>query len=285
MSSQPGSSAAALAADEKAAETAAPAKVSPRVVGPYKAEVRNINFWYGAYHALKNISLPFPDKKVTALIGPSGCGKTTLLRCFNRMHDLYPNNRYQGEILLHPDQINIVSPAVEPLEMRMRIGMVFQKPNPFAKSIYENIAFGLRLKGVKDPRVLQEKVEAALQGAALWDETKDRIHQSAHTLSGGQQQRLCIARALAGEPEMLLFDEPTSALDPIATSRIEDLIDSLRGRYTILIVTHNLQQAGRVADFTAFMYQGELVEMDSTVAMFEKPTFSLTEDYLTGRFG
>lgn len=269
---------------ETAAAAAQP-KVHARVTGPYKAEVRNVNFWYSAFHALKGVSLPFPDRKVTALIGPSGCGKTTLLRCFNRMHDLYPGNRYEGEILLHPDGINVISPSVEPLEMRMRIGMVFQKPNPFSKSIFDNVAFGLRLQGVTDRRVLSEKVEAALRGAALWDETKDRLSHLANKLSGGQQQRLCIARAIATEPEMLLFDEPTSALDPIATSRIEDLIDSLRGRFTILIVTHNLQQAGRIADYTAFMFKGELVEMDRTVAMFEKPTFKLTEDYLTGRFG
>ncbi len=244
-----------------------------------------MNFYYGAFHALKNVSMPFADKRVTALIGPSGCGKTTLLRCFNRMHDLYPGNRYEGEIILNPDQINIISPKVEPLEMRMRIGMVFQKPNPFSKSIFENVAFGLRLQGVSDRRLLAEKVESALKGAAIWDETKDRLDKGANGLSGGQQQRLCIARAIATEPEILLFDEPTSALDPIATSRIEDLIDSLRGRFTILIVTHNLQQAGRIADYTAFMYKGELVEMDKTVSMFEKPTFKLTEDYLTGRFG
>ena len=259
--------------------------VSSRVVGPYKAEVGGMSFWYGSYQALKKVSLKFPENKVTALIGPSGCGKTTLLRCFNRMHDLYANNRYEGEIILHPDDINIISPSVEPLEMRMRIGMVFQKPNPFSKSIFENVAFGLRLQGLKNKTELAHRVERALKGAALWDETKDRLQTSAYKLSGGQQQRLCIARALATEPEMLLFDEPTAALDPIATSRIEDLIDSLRDHFTILIVTHNLQQAGRVADYTAFMYQGELVEMDRTVSMFEKPSFKLTEDYLTGRFG
>ena len=262
-----------------------PARIHPRVVGPYKAEVHDLKFWYGSTQALKGISVPFPERKVTALIGPSGCGKTTLLRCFNRMHDLYPANRYQGTILLHPDEINLVSPQVEPLELRMRIGMVFQKPNPFSKSIFENVAFGLRLQGIRDRRLLTEKVEQAIQAAALWDETKDRLQQSALSLSGGQQQRLCIARAIATEPEMLLFDEPTSALDPIATSRIEDLIDSLRDRYTILIVTHNLQQAARIADFTAFMYTGEMVEMDQTVAMFERPAFRLTEDYITGRFG
>lgn len=265
--------------------TAPTSPVSARVIGPYKAEVRKLSFWYGAYQALKSVTIPFPNKKVTALIGPSGCGKTTLLRCFNRMHDLYPNNRYDGEIVLNPDGINLVSPQIEPLEMRMRIGMVFQKPNPFAKSIFENVAFGLRLQGVNNRGVLAQKVEEALRSAALWDETKDRLQNSAQALSGGQQQRLCIARAIAVAPEILLFDEPTSALDPIATSRIEDLMDSLRDQFTILIVTHNLQQAGRIADYTAFMYQGELVEMDETVAMFEKPTFKLTEDYITGRFG
>lgn len=270
---------AALAASESKP------KVAPRVVGPYKAEARNLSFWYGTHQALKAVSLPFCANKITALIGPSGCGKTTLLRCFNRMHDLYSGNRYQGEIRLHPDGINIVDPAVEPLEMRLRIGMVFQKPNPFAKSIFENVAFGMRLQGINEPRVLAERVEAALRSAALWDETKDTLKKSAHELSGGQQQRLCIARALATQPEILLFDEPTSALDPIATAKIEDLLDSLRNQITILIVTHNMQQAGRIADYTAFMFQGELIEMDRTPDMFERPSFKLTEDYLTGRFG
>ncbi len=260
-------------------------RVASRVVGPYKAEARNLNFWYGTHQALKAVTLPFCANKVTALIGPSGCGKTTLLRCFNRMHDLYPGNRYQGEIQLHPDGINIVDPSVEPLELRLRIGMVFQKPNPFAKSIFDNVAFGMRLQGINEPRLLAERVEEALRSAALWDETKDTLKKSAYELSGGQQQRLCIARALATQPEILLFDEPTSALDPIATSKIEDLIDSLRDKITILIVTHNMQQAGRIADYTAFMFQGELIEMDRTQDMFERPSFKLTEDYLTGRFG
>jgi phosphate transport system ATP-binding protein len=266
-------------------ESANQTKVHARVTGPFKAEVKNLSFWYGTHQSLKDISFAFPEKRVTALIGPSGCGKTTLLRSFNRMHDLYAGNRYQGQIILQPDNINIVAPSVEPLEMRMRIGMVFQKPNPFAKSIYDNIAFGPRLQGIRSRAELDYRVEHALRGAALWEETKDNLKKSAHEMSGGQQQRLCIARALATDPEMLLFDEPTSALDPIATSKIEDLIDSLRDQITILIVTHNLQQAGRIADFTAFMFQGELVEMDSTPEMFEKPTFKLTEDYLTGRFG
>jgi phosphate transport system ATP-binding protein len=250
-----------------------------------KAEARNLNFFYGSHHALKNINLVFPENRVTAIIGPSGCGKSTLLRCFNRMHDLYPGNRYEGELLLYPGGRNIVSRDVEPVEMRMRIGMVFQKPNPFPKSIYENVAFGLRLMGKTNRAEINERVETALQSAALWDEVKDRLRQSATKLSGGQQQRLCIARALATRPEILLFDEPTSALDPIATSRIENLIDSLKDQVTIVIVTHNMQQASRVSDVTAFMYLGDLIEVAPTGAMFTKPSQKLTQDYMTGHFG
>ena len=249
-----------------------------------KAEIKDFSFYYGTYRALQNINLSLVENKVTALIGPSGCGKTTLLRCFNRMHDLYPKTRYEGEILLRPSNQNIVSRHVDPIEMRMRIGMVFQKPNPFPKSIFENVAYGLRLRGARKA-VLKEKVEAALRAAALWDEAKDRLHKSAYELSGGQQQRLCIARALATEPEMLLFDEPTSALDPVATSRIEELVHSLRDQLTIVIVTHNMQQAARVSDFTAFMYLGELIEVSRTIKMFENPSHKLTEEYITGRFG
>ena len=251
---------------------------------PIKAEVRNLNFYYGKAHALKNVSLTFYEKKVTALIGPSGCGKSTLLRCFNRMHDLYPGNRYEGEIILQPQGLNILSPAVDSLEMRMRIGMVFQKPNPFPMSIFDNVAFGLKLRGASKA-MIQQKVEEALRGAALWDEAKDRLHKTAYGLSGGQQQRLCIARSLATEPELLLFDEPTSALDPAATSRIEELFDTLKERITIIVVTHNMQQAARVSQYTAFMYLGELVEIDATATMFKKPAQKLTEDYITGRFG
>ncbi|WP_425619349.1 phosphate ABC transporter ATP-binding protein PstB [Anatilimnocola sp. NA78] len=257
----------------------------PRVTSELKADVRKVNFHYGERHALKNISLPVPMRSVTALIGPSGCGKSTLLRCFNRMHDLYPNNRYEGEIILHPSNVNILSPSVDPMEMRLKTGMVFQKPNPFPKSIFENVAYGLRLRMINDRKVLQEKVEQSLQAAALWDEVKDRLNHSAVKLSGGQQQRLCVARALATEPELLLLDEPTSALDPIATSKIEDMVFALKESVTILIVTHNMEQAARIADFTAFMYLGELVEYGPTSQIFQNPKNPLTEKYLTGTFG
>jgi phosphate transport system ATP-binding protein len=250
-----------------------------------KADVNDFNFYYGDFHALKNVTIPVADKRVTALIGPSGCGKSTFLRCFNRMHDLYPGNRYDGQIMLHPDEIDILGPRVDPIEVRMRISMVFQKPNPFPKSIYENVAYGLRVRGERSRSVLDDKVEEALRGAALWDEVKDRLKDLAFNLSGGQQQRLCIARALATDPEMLLFDEPTSALDPIATASIEDLISELKKRVTILIVTHNMQQAARVSDFTAFMYLGEMIEFGLTDDMFVKPKKQQTEDYITGRFG
>ncbi len=250
-----------------------------------KANVRNVSFHYPGRQALKNVQLPIPAHTVTALIGPSGCGKSTLLRCFNRMHDLYPGNRYEGEIILEPSGINILSRDVDPMEMRLRTGMVFQKPNPFPKSVFENVAYGLRLRFVNDRRLLAEKVEQALRAAALWDEVKDRLYQSAVKLSGGQQQRLCVARALATDPELLLLDEPTSALDPIATSKIEDMIFALKEQVTILIVTHNMEQAARVADFTGFMYLGELVEHGATPQIFQTPKNPLTERYLTGSFG
>jgi phosphate transport system ATP-binding protein len=250
-----------------------------------KAEAKNLNFHYGTYHALKNISMPLYEKKVTALIGPSGCGKSTYLRCFNRMHDLYPGNRYAGEIKLYPDDTNLLHPQVDPIEVRMRISMVFQKPNPFPKSIYENVAYGLRVRGQRRKSVLDEKVEDALRNAALWEEVKNRLNALAFNLSGGQQQRLCIARALATDPEILLFDEPTSALDPIATASIEELIADLKSKLTILIVTHNMQQAARVSDYTAYMYLGELIEFDATDTIFIKPKNKATEDYITGRFG
>ena len=249
-----------------------------------KANVQGLNFFYGSYQALKSIDLAFAANRVTAIIGPSGCGKSTLLRCFNRIHDLYPDTRYEGRILLQPSGVNIVAPETDPVEMRMRIGMVFQKPNAFPKSVFENVAFGLRLLGESNEAV-GEKVERALRSAALWDEVKDRLKSSAYTLSGGQQQRLCIARALAVDPEMLLFDEPTSALDPIATQKIEDLIFELKRQVTIIIVTHNMQQAARVSDRTAFMYLGELVEAADTKEMFENPSEKLTEEYITGHFG
>ena len=250
-----------------------------------KAEVRSLNFYYGAFRALKNISMPVYDRMVTALIGPSGCGKSTFLRCFNRMHDLYPGNRYEGEILLQPDNTNLLASGVDPIEVRMRISMVFQKPNPFPKSIYENVAYGLRVRGERKRALLDEKVEEALRGAALWEEVKNRLNDLALNLSGGQQQRLCIARALATDPEMLLFDEPTSALDPIATASIEQLLAELKEKVTILIVTHNMQQAARVSDYTAYMYLGELIEFDATDTIFMKPKHKQTEDYITGRFG
>ncbi|HEY2415644.1 MAG TPA: phosphate ABC transporter ATP-binding protein PstB [Pirellulaceae bacterium] len=252
---------------------------------PLKALVRDVSFHYGSRQALKSVNLPIPERTITALIGPSGCGKSTLLRCFNRMHDLYPNNRYGGEIVLQPSGVNILSLDVDPMEMRLRTGMVFQKPNPFSKSIFENVAYGLRLRMIRKRSVVAERVEKALVAAALWDEVKDRLHQSAVKLSGGQQQRLCVARALATEPEMLLLDEPTSALDPIATSKIEDMIFTLKEQVTILIVTHNMEQAARVADSTAFMYLGQLIEHGPTSQMFQTPKNQLTEKYLTGSFG
>ena len=256
---------------------------APAVV--LKAEVRNLGFFYGDFKALKGVSMPVEEHKVTALIGPSGCGKSTLLRCFNRMHDLYPGNRYDGEIVLKPDNVNILAKDVDPIEVRMRIGMVFQKPNPFPKSIYENVAYGLRVRGVRNRSELDDRVEAALKGGALWEEVKDRLDDVAFALSGGQQQRLCIARALATDPELLLFDEPTSALDPIATGSIEELINEIKHKVTILIVTHNMQQAARVSDYTAYMYLGELVEFGATNDIFMKPKRKETEDYITGRFG
>ncbi len=252
---------------------------------PIKAEARGLSFSYGSRLALKNLFLPVAEYKITALIGPSGCGKSTFLRCFNRMHDLYPGTRYEGEILLHPDNRNILARDVDPIEVRMRLAMVFQKPNPFPKSVYENVAYGLKVRGLTDRRVLDEKVEQALKHAALWEEVKDRLSSLGTSLSGGQQQRLCIARALATDPELLLLDEPTSALDPIATANIEDLLLDLKQRVTILIVTHNMQQAARVSDWTAFMYLGELVEFGLTKQLFTNPSKKQTEDYITGRFG
>jgi phosphate transport system ATP-binding protein len=250
-----------------------------------KAEVRDLSFYYTEVQALKKVNLPIAENRITALIGPSGCGKTTYLRCFNRMHDLYPGNRYEGAILLFPDELNIVGPKVDPIEVRMRISMVFQKPNPFPKTVFENVAYGLRVRGENRKSLLDEKVEKALRQAALWDEVHDRIDDLAFNLSGGQQQRLCIARALATDPEILLFDEPTSALDPTATLKIEELIMRLKKDVTIIIVTHNMQQAARVSDYTAFMYLGEIIEFDRTDKIFTHPSKKLTEDYITGRFG
>ena len=251
-----------------------------------KAESEKLCFYYGGgVQALKSVSLSIPDRHATALIGPSGCGKTTYLRCLNRMHDLYPGNRYVGTVWLYPDGLNIVDHTIDPIEIRMRVGMVFQKPNPFPTSIYENVAYGLRIRGAMTRSDLDAIVEQSLKDAALWPEVKDRLRDLASNLSGGQQQRLCIARALATSPEMLLFDEPTSALDPTATARIEELVQELKQRITIVIVTHNMQQAARVSDYTAFMYEGELVEVDRTEKIFTNPSNKLTEEYVTGRFG
>jgi phosphate transport system ATP-binding protein len=259
--------------------------MSGKNIAGLKAESKQLNFYYGNVQALKNVNMPIELNKVTALIGPSGCGKTTFLRCFNRMHDLYHRNRYEGEILLYPENINIISSDIDPIEVRMRISMVFQKPNPFPKSIYENVAYGLRVRGINKKQILDEKVEKSLRGAALWDEAKDRLNNSAFDLSGGQQQRLCIARALATDPEILVFDEPTSALDPISTSKIEELIIELKKDVSVLIVTHNMQQAARISDWTGFMMLGELIEFDKTNKIFTTPSEKLTEDYITGRFG
>ncbi|WP_026186176.1 phosphate ABC transporter ATP-binding protein PstB [Thioalkalivibrio thiocyanodenitrificans] len=246
-------------------------------------EVKDLNLFYGNDHALKGVSLRIARNRVTAFIGPSGCGKSTLLRCFNRMNDLIDSCRIEGEILL--DGANIYERGTDVAELRRRVGMVFQKPNPFPKSIYENIAYGLRLQGVRNRRVLDEVVERALRSAALWDEVKDRLNENAFGLSGGQQQRLVIARAIAIEPEVLLLDEPASALDPISTAKIEELIYELKDQYTIAIVTHNMQQAARVSDYTAYMYMGELIEFDDTLSVFTNPGQKATEDYITGRYG
>jgi phosphate transport system ATP-binding protein len=250
---------------------------------PIALTVENLNLYYGDKQALRGISLTIPQKKVTAFIGPSGCGKSTLLRCFNRMNDLIDGCRTEGAIKLYGR--NIFDKDVDAAQLRRRIGMVFQKPNPFPKSIYENVAYGLRLAGVNKKRLLDETVEWALKGAALWDEVKDRLEDSALGLSGGQQQRLVIARAIAIQPEVILLDEPCSALDPIATLKIEELMSELKANYTIVIVTHNMQQAGRSSDFTAFLHEGKLIEVGPTQRVFTKPLNTLTENYITGRFG
>ncbi len=245
-------------------------------------EINHMSFWYGQKQALSAVTLPIIPHRVTAFIGPSGCGKSTLLRCLNRMNDLIENHRVEGTITLHTQ--NIFAPEVDVIELRKRVGMVFQKSNPFPKPIFDNVAYGLRLQK-KGKAEIAERVEKSLRKAALWDEVKDRLHDSALQLSGGQQQRLCIARAIAVEPEVLLMDEPCSALDPIATARIEELIQDLKREYTIVIVTHNLQQAARVSDSTAFLYLGKLVEFDKTEKIFTTPSSKQTEDYITGRFG
>jgi phosphate transport system ATP-binding protein len=248
-----------------------------------RIKIRNLNFFYGETKALKSISLPLFKNKVTAFIGPSGCGKSTLLRVLNRMYDLYPNQRAEGEVLL--DNASILSPKQDLNLLRARIGMVFQKPTPFPMSIYENIAFGIRLYEQLPRQELDARVKTALQRAALWDEVKDKLAANGLSLSGGQQQRLCIARTVAVRPEVILFDEPCSALDPISTAKIEELMDELKSDYTLVIVTHNMQQAARVSDFTAFMYLGELVEFDETNRIFTAPRDRRTQDYITGRFG
>ena len=253
------------------------------VDGAVKVSIRDLKFFYGDNLALKGISLPLRTNKVTAFIGPSGCGKSTLLRVLNRMYDLYPRQRAEGEVLL--DGENILKPDQDLNHLRARIGMVFQKPTPFPMSIYDNIAFGIKLYEPLSKRDVDARVEEALQGAALWTEVKDKLHASGLSLSGGQQQRLCIARTVAIQPEVILFDEPCSALDPISTARIEELIDGLKQRYTIAIVTHNMQQAARVSDHTAFMYLGDLIEFDDTKKIFTAPQQRQTQDYITGRFG
>jgi phosphate transport system ATP-binding protein len=246
-------------------------------------KVENLNLFYGEKQALHNINMEMPKKRVTAYIGPSGCGKSTLLRCINRMNDLVDSARIEGKILLEDE--NIYDKSVNVAALRRRVGMVFQKPNPFPKSIFENVAYGLRIQGINDKRILEETVENALRGAALWDEMKDRLNDNALGISGGQQQRLVIARAIAIEPEVLLLDEPASALDPISTLKIEELINELKDKYTIVIVTHNMQQAARVSDYTAFMYMGELIEIGTTSELFTNPRKKQTEDYITGRYG
>ena len=246
-------------------------------------EAKNLNLDYGATQALIDVNVQIPKQQVTAFIGPSGCGKSTLLRCFNRMNDLVDNCSIKGQVLLDND--NIYDQSVKVPLLRRRVGMVFQKPNPFPKSIFENVAYGLRTMGVKNKKILSESVERALKGAALWDEVKDRLDSNGLSLSGGQQQRLVIARAIALEPEVLLLDEPCSALDPIATAKVEELLVELKNRYTIVIVTHNMQQAARVSNFTAFMHMGEMVEFSDTTSLFTTPKSDRTNDYITGRFG
>ena len=245
--------------------------------------VEKLNFYYGRTQALKDISIGVQENQITAFIGPSGCGKSTFLRCLNRMNDLIPGARSSGKVFL--DGVDIYSRGIELSELRRKVGMVFQKSNPFPKSIFENVSYGLRIQGIGDQNILEETVERTLKDAALWDEVKDKLDQSALKLSGGQQQRVCIARALAVEPEVLLMDEPASALDPISTAKIEELIQDLKKNYTIVIVTHNMQQAARISDYTGFFFMGELVEFDQTSKIFTNPRDKKTEDYVTGRFG
>jgi len=258
---------------------------APEGKASLRASVKDLKFWYGKFQALHGVSMPIYDRRVTSIIGPSGCGKSTLLRCFNRIHDLYPGIRYEGEIALESEDVNLVSKSVDPILVRLLVGMVFQKPNPFPKSIFENVAAGLYVRGMRNKSLLHARVEQALRQAALWDEVKDRLNKPAYELSGGQQQRLCIARALAPQPKLLLLDEPTSALDPIATAKIEELIDQLVKDVTIIIVTHNMAQAARISHHTAFMHLGTLVEFGETEQIFTNPREKKTQDYVTGRFG
>ena len=248
-----------------------------------KMEAAKLDFYYGDFQALIDINLRFQENHVTALIGPSGCGKSTFIRCLNRMNDLIPETRVEGSLTLDGNDIH--DPKLDVVDLRRRVGMVFQKPNPFPKTLFENVAYGLRVNGITDKAFIAQRVEESLKGAALWDEIKERLHENALGLSGGQQQRLCIARAMAVEPEVLLMDEPASALDPIATQKIEELIFELKKDYTIIIVTHSMQQAARVSDMTAFFYMGRLIEVDKTETVFTRPSNKQTEDYITGRFG
>lgn len=264
-------------------DTLKESNISDLKIPNFKMTVQKQNFWYGENHVLHDISIDIPENKVTALIGPSGCGKSTFLRTLNRMNESIPNTRIDGTVKL--DDIDIYKDFKDSSKIRTRIGMVFQRSNPFPKSIFDNVAYGLRVNGIKDKNIINEVVEESLNQAALWEEVKDILDKSAYSLSGGQQQRLCIARALAIRPEVILMDEPASALDPISTSRIEDLIGELKKRYTIVIVTHNMQQAARISDFTAFFFQGDLIEYGFTKDMFTRPKKKKTEDYITGRFG
>jgi phosphate transport system ATP-binding protein len=266
---------------EISAPPTVPSSVQPEVAARPKLQAVGLNFFYGNFHALHNISLEVPEKRITALIGPSGCGKSTFLRTLNRINETVKNARYEGQVLL--DGQNVLE--LDVTKLRRRVGMVFQRPNPFPKSIFDNIAYGVKVNGLKAGRSLNDIVEHSLKRAALWDEVKDKLHQSAYGLSGGQQQRLCIARALAVDPEVLLLDEPCSALDPIATSKIEDLLFTLKDQCTQVIVTHNMQQAARVAEFTGFFLLGNLIEFDKTEIIFKRPAKRETEDYITGRFG
>lgn len=267
--------------DQKRNAGAAEAAAAPQIAT--KLRVNDLNLFYGKFQAIKNVTMEIPERQVTAFIGPSGCGKSTLIRCFNRIHDLYEGIRTEGQILL--DEHDIYEAGVDLNLLRSRVGMVFQKPTPFPMSVFDNVAFGIRLYEKLSARDLEERVEWALRKAALWNEVKDKLKQSGQALSGGQQQRLCIARTIAVKPEVILLDEPTSALDPISTGYIEDLINELKKDYTIVIVTHNMQQAARISDITAFMYLGSLIECDDTTKIFTQPKESRTEDYITGRYG